>query len=112
MRQSSPQVSGFRCGVVVKKVDQFSTRRFQGGVALGGGLPASRDENFELVGRIIQGAAGRYGFDFRLLWPRGNQNRDPRHFVIHLTKLKAEGRRAKVKVEERKRLNPPQFCIS
>ena len=68
----------------------------QRGVALDGRLFAARHDDLQLVGRVIQGAAGGNGFDLGLAGPGRDQHRNARHVLVHARRLKSGARNFKV----------------
>ena len=66
MSHRAAQVPRFGDRVVVEKVNQFAAGGLHRGVALGGRLFAARHDDFQLVGRVIQSAAGGNSFDLGL----------------------------------------------
>ena len=53
----SRKVLGNRDCVIVKEVDEFTTRGLQSGIPLYGRLVPASDNRFDLVSRIIEGAS-------------------------------------------------------
>ncbi len=89
MRHRAAQVAGFGGGVVVEKVNEIAVGGLERGIALGRGLFAARHDDLQLVGRVIQGAAGSNGFDLGLAGPGRDQHRNARHVLVHARRLKS-----------------------
>src|SRR5262245_15925492 len=87
MRYRPPKAGRERHGVIVQEVNNVSSGRLDGRVALSGGLLSPGNDNFQTVRRIIQRAAGCRGLDLGLPRPGGNYNRHEGKIFAHWFQL-------------------------
>ena len=65
------QIRWIRQGIVIEKINPFTARLAEGGVALDGRVMAAGHDDFQPIARIIQLPAGRDCFDLGLIRARG-----------------------------------------
>ena len=87
MFDGATQIARRGDGIVIEKINQFSARFAQAGVALNGGLPASGDDDLQKFRWIIKLARRIHCGNVGLPGPRGNKHGDGRQGIAHAHRL-------------------------
>ena len=94
-RRRPTQIVRRRRRVVIEKINPFTARFAEGGIALDGRVMAAGHDDFQPVARIIQLPAGRDRFDLGLIRARGNDHRHRRQRFAHGNDRRGESSRFK-----------------
>ena len=91
MRHGAAKIFRSRHRIVIEEINQFTARGFHGRIALDGGLFATGDDDFKVMGRVIERATCGNGFDVALLGASCDQDGDAREVFVHEGKLESGG---------------------